>query len=59
MNRVEDFRHRADEADQTATRVQDREIARTFRDIAAAYRELAGIIERNALGKGEQRPELH
>ena len=58
MDRAENFRHRADEADQAAAKVQDREIAGTFRDIAAAYRDLAGIVERNGLGKGDRRREL-
>ena len=52
MDRAEHFRHRANEAQQAAAKTPDWEIALTFLDIAAAYRELAGIIERNPPTRG-------
>jgi len=61
MGRAEDFRHRAGKADQAAVKAaaktHDPEIIWTFRNIAAAYRELADLIERNGFDMGERRQE--
>ena len=47
MATPDECRRRAEEADHSAEKARDPEAARMFREIAIAYRELAGIIERN------------